>query len=258
MHQKIIEEFFKIVEEHKNDFKTQWRTPLIAFADAKDEKFLRLKEIISPSHALPQDFLDNAETVLTYFMPFTKEICESNREGKFASEQWAKAYIETNEFIALINKEMKKVFENKGYESTVIPATHNFDEQQLISDWSHRHVAYIAGLGKFGINNMFITEKGCCGRVGSIVTSLKIEPTEVNAQENCLNKLGYDCTVCVDQCINGSLKVNDFDRTLCHEACLENADIYESIGLADVCGKCVVGLPCSYENPADKIGGNDD
>ena len=50
--------------------------------------------------------------------------------------------------------------------------------KNLISDWSHRHVAVIAGLGKFGLNNMLITDNGCCGRVGSFITDLKIEPTK--------------------------------------------------------------------------------
>lgn len=36
-----------------------------------------------------------------------------------------------------------------------------------MSEWSHRHAAYIAGLGIFGINNMLITNKGCVGRIPS-------------------------------------------------------------------------------------------
>ena len=53
-------------------------------------------------------------------------------------------------------------------------ATHNFDEAKLVSYWSQKHVAYMAGLGKFGLHHMIITEKGCCGRLGSIVTNAKI------------------------------------------------------------------------------------
>lgn len=33
---------------------------------------------------------------------------------------------------------------------------------------------------------------------------------------------------------------------------LNNAEHFTDIGLADVCGKCLVGLPCSFGNPVEK------
>jgi hypothetical protein len=54
--------------------------------------------------------------------------------------------------------------EDRNYRVTTTPATHNFDAKRLISNWSHRHAGYIAGSGKFGLNNMITTERGCCGK----------------------------------------------------------------------------------------------
>ncbi|MEW6244793.1 MAG: epoxyqueuosine reductase [Bacillota bacterium] len=229
---------------------TVWKKPLIAYAAAEDELFSSLKKIVSPTHALPGDFLPGAKTVIAYFLPFVDAIPESNVPGRECSRAWAVAYIETNKIIFDLNTYINKLLGDAGYRSVIIPATHNFDSDKLMSDWSHRHVAYIAGLGKFGLNNMLITDSGCCGRVGTIVTDLVIEPTERKDREFCLFKLNRKCARCVPRCVNGALRVNHYDRHKCYEMCLHNADVYSGIGLADVCGKCLVNVPCATSNPA--------
>lgn len=239
------------VEEYQKNEQiiTSWREPLIKFADADDEIFYKFKEVVRPSHALPKDFLRSAETVIAFFLPFSREIANSNIEGKYSSKEWAIAYIETNQLISDLNSYIKNELKKLDYQSSIIPATHNFDEEELKSDWSHRHAAYAAGLGSFGINNMLISEEGCAGRYGSIVTDLKIEASERNEQEKCLNKAGYDCRRCVDRCVNNSLQIDSFDRFKCYELLLENVELHSEIGLTDVCGKCCVDLPCSFTDP---------
>lgn len=239
------------VEEYQKneEIMTSWREPLIKFADAGDKIFYKFKEVVRPSHALPKDFLSSAETVIAFFLPFSREIANSNIEGKYSSKEWAIAYIETNQLISELNSYIKDELKKLNYQSSIIPATHNFDEEELKSDWSHRHAAYAAGLGSFGINNMLISEKGCAGRYGSIVTDLKIEASERKEEEKCLNKAGYDCRRCVERCVNNSLQIDSFDRFKCYELLLENVELHSEIGLTDVCGKCCVDLPCSFTDP---------
>lgn len=244
----MIKEFVKHYGEARN-VETKWKEPLVAYADAQDKMFFELKDIVSPSHALPTEFLLEAKSVVAYFIPFDEEVVKSNIDGKESSKIWAKAYVETNKLILDLNTFIKNNLEELGYKSNVIPATHNFDEKKLINDWSHRHVAYIAGLGKFGLNNMLITDKGCCGRVGSFVTDLKTEPTKRKDGENCLYKHMNICKKCVDKCVNNALKVDSFDRHKCYEMCLHNAEFHSDINLSDVCGKCLVNVPCSTINP---------
>ena len=153
------------------------------------------------------------------------------------------------------NKEflLKNKLSDKGYEAGLIAATNNFDKERLLSDWSHRHAAYIAGLGTFGINNMLITTKGCAGRIGSIVTNLKLQPTERPKEEFCLYKYNGSCKACVKRCIVDALSENsaDFARFDCYDICLKNDDYHQDLGLTDVCGKCCVDLPCTAENPVN-------
>ena len=118
-----------------------------------------------------------------------------------------------------------------------------------MSDWSQRHVAYIAGLGTFGINNMLITDKGCCGRYGSIVTSMKIEPDKRPDIEFCLYKNNGTCKACVKHCVNGALKEDSFNRDKCFEMCRANSDIYKEMGDPESCGKCLTFVPCTFINP---------
>ncbi|TDX46334.1 epoxyqueuosine reductase [Orenia marismortui] len=245
---KLIKEYVKDYPADK-EVETKWREPIIKFADANDQGFIKLKEIISPTHALPQDFLADAQSVIAYFIPFDQAVVNSNIEGRYSSKAWAKAYIESNNLISKLNKYIKQKLDSLNYKSTIIPATHNFDQESLISDWSHRHVAYLTGLGKFGLNNMLITAKGCCGRVGSIVTNLKIEPNKINDKEYCLYYSSGVCKKCVQRCVNDALKVDSFDRHKCYEILLANDKLHADLGLTDVCGKCCVNLPCSFGDP---------
>ncbi|WP_041605746.1 epoxyqueuosine reductase [Halothermothrix orenii] len=248
---QLVKQFIKDYSSRKEIY-TKWREPIIKFSDVRDELFFKLKEIISPTHALPTDFMEDAKTVISYFIPFDKSIVNLNIDGKYSSRGWAMAYIETNKLILDLNKYIKRELELLNYKSTIIPATHNFDKEKLISDWSHRHVAYIAGLGTFGLNNMLITDKGCCGRIGSIITNLKVEPTKRKDIEYCLYKRKGVCKKCVKRCVNNALKVDSFDRHKCYEMLLYNDRLHSDFGLADVCGKCCVNLPCSFTNPVKK------
>ena len=52
---------------------TNWGKPVVAFADAKDPMFLKLKEIVDPTHLLPTDLLPTPRQYISYFIPFMKE-----------------------------------------------------------------------------------------------------------------------------------------------------------------------------------------
>ncbi len=234
---------------------TRWKEPLIGFASAEDSLFPKLKEWVRPSHALPQDLLESAKTVIAYFLPFEDWIEKENaKEGFYPSRSWAIAYLETNRLIHDLNEHLKDFFERAGHRMVYTPATHNYDASILLSDWSHRHIAYIAGLGRLGLNNLLITENGCSGRLGSFVTEASFSPTARPDQEFCLQRAGYRCPACVEKCVYGALFVDRFDRHACNRHLLENDAHFSDLGIemketADVCGKCVVGLPCSTSNP---------
>lgn len=251
MNELITQEIRSFVKtyNHKRMVQTTWGEPLVGFANAQDALFPQLKIVVSPSHAMPEDLLEHAQTVLVYFLPFHEEIARKNRGNYYAAKEWAIAYIETNQLIIDINTHVSEQLKKKGVHSAVLPPTHNFDTKRLLSDWSHKHIAYIAGLGKFGLHHLLITEKGCCGRLGSLILDASLKTTTSSDKEYCLYSYNQTCEACVKRCPNGALHVETFDRHACYELLLENAERYKAEGFADVCGKCTSVVPCSFHNP---------
>jgi epoxyqueuosine reductase QueG len=228
---------------------TTWGTPLIGFASTQDSLFQQLKSAVSTTHCTPNALLPESQTVIAYFIPFSAVTVESNILGRQCSREWAIAYLETNQLIIDLNHWLAHCVEEFGFAAISLPPTHNFDSQRLLSDWSHKHVAFIAGLGTFGLHHMLITEKGCCGRIGSMITTAEITPSSRPEKTFCQFYDDGSCQQCVKHCVFGALNVTVFDRRLCYDICLSNAEIHSELGFADVCGKCMCMTPCSYTNP---------
>ncbi len=227
-----------------------WREPLVAVASAQDPLLSRLRTAVDPEHAMPSDLLPGARSVIAYFIPFQKWVGDENdKSGSLAARSWAESYLATNKLIAAINTHLKGCLEQAGHAAATTPATHNFDEEKLISRWSHKHLAYIAGLGTFGHHRLLITSAGCCGRLGSLVTTLDLEPSERLREKLCLLKAGRRCLACVSKCESKALQEHSFDRHECYRQCLRNDRHFSDLSLVDVCGKCACKVPCSYEAP---------
>jgi epoxyqueuosine reductase QueG len=237
------------------DVSTRWLEPLMGFAEAEDPLFSTLRQIVSPTHALPTDLLPGARTVVVFFLPFEREVAVSNYGGRMASEGWARAYVETNRLVAELCELLRSMFESHGHETYVTPATHNYDPVRMVSDWSHRHVAYVTGLGTLGVHNLLITARGACGRLGSCITTAVIEPDQRPEHEACLHKRGGTCLRCVKRCVAEALLAESFDRRSCQDVLRENEATHAQIGKADVCGKCVVKVPCAHAIPRLKAPG---
>lgn len=232
-----------------------WKVPIVGTAAADRKEFADLRRIVSPTHLVPGDVIPGAKSVIVFFIPFDDAIAKENAGGEFSSAGWAGAYVATNELIAAMGDAASAVLSRRGFRVGKIPATHNFDETTLLSDWSHRHVAWIAGLGSFGLNNMLITDRGTCGRLGSLVTDYPFGDSAARpVAERCLYKIDGSCGLCRARCPAGAYADDSFDRRACYRVCLGNARHHRGIGYADVCGKCLVALPCSLRDPSRQGG----
>ncbi|MCF6248021.1 MAG: hypothetical protein L3J69_11755 [Desulfobacula sp.] len=173
---------------------------MLATAKA-DERFSILPEIAAKNHMLPTDLLGSCRTVVVFFIPFTPELANGNIEGKFASDEWGQSLVLTNNLIQDISEFIRGYFAEYGYRSVLTPATYNFFPESLTARWSHKHLAYLCGLGRFGMNAQMITPAGSAGRLGSLVTQAVLGDNPlVTVNELCLNKAGKDCLKCMDKC----------------------------------------------------------
>ena len=188
--------------------KNIWQSPLVVTAKA-DERFDILPEIAADDHALPKDLLATGRSVIVLFVPFTRELAKKNHKGDIPSRDWGLAYESTNTLINKLTGQVKLFLEHAGYQSALVPATHNFDQKKLMARWSHKHLGYISGLGRFGVNAQFITPSGCAGRLGSLVTEADFGDSPLVLEEElCLHKNGHKCLVCVKRCPVGAVSDN--------------------------------------------------
>lgn len=225
-----------------------WRTPIVGFADAGSRYIENIEKFVGTSHRQPTDYLKHATIIISCFVPFSKEISASNAvsKGNYTSKEWSDAYEVTNDMLDRLTLFIADKVHDLGYDA-VVPKDIGMKKEELKSPWSQRHIAYAAGLGTFGINNMLITEKGCCGRYCSVITNLPIEADKILEEENCLYKKNRTCAKCVEHCIQGALTTEGFDRFKCFEVCLSNENLY---GHA-VCGKCTTEIPCAFSVPKE-------
>jgi epoxyqueuosine reductase len=225
---------------------TAYRTPLVGFASAADPRFREIQRIVEPTHYLPEEMLPGARTVVAFFLPFAAWVVEANAvERHRVAGEWRVAYLETNALIQRIADRLIAVLTERGVRAAAAPATHNYDPRDLIARWSHKSVAFIAGLGSFGLHRMLITDAGCAGRFGSVVTDADIAFTTPPARERCLYFHDGSCWECITRCPVDALGMDGaIDKQRCNHRLVGLAKGFGREELADACGKCAIG-PCS-------------
>lgn len=79
-------------------------------------------------------------------------------------------------------------------------------EENPFAFFSHRHAAYFAGLGNFGVNNMLLTPQyGPRVRFGSVFTAAPLPPDPVMKEALCTR-----CMNCVNECPVHALNEMDY------------------------------------------------
>ncbi|MBN1793697.1 MAG: epoxyqueuosine reductase [Candidatus Omnitrophica bacterium] len=127
------------------------------------------------------------------------------------------------------------VIQQSGFEALPIPASQVVDWTAEKGTVSHRHVAFQAGLGWIGRNNLLVNPN--CGsqlRLVSILTDFPLEVNQPSIQEDC-----GDCLDCVRACPVEAIKRErkDFDFAAC-SAKLNEFSRIRGIG-HKICGVCV-------------------
>ncbi len=225
-----------------------FREPLVGFSAADDERYPKLKETIGSWHLNPRELFPEAETVISYFVPFTKEVAEAPGSSDQVSPLWGTSYAVLNSYFDKINAAVAEMLEAEGYASYAIQATHTYNEADMKSLWSHRSAAAAAGLGAFGANRMLISDKGCAGRYCTLLTAARLEPTRREPVQYCLYIKNGSCGKCFDVCPVHALHPDGIDRPACQKVTRDNEQSLKAQGVsdADVCGRCVSVCPFAY------------
>ncbi len=225
-----------------------YEAPVVAVASATDPLYFELQkpDVISPEHMLPQDWLPGAKSVISYFLPFSEPIRRSNMETDyFPSVEWTYGRYEGEAFNNAVRKYLADYIISTGAKAVSPALDPRYKVKGYTSSWSERHTAFIAGLGTFNLSKSLITEKGCAGRFGSVITDLDLTPTErpyTDLYEYC-----NACHACIDRCPVHAISPEGKNHPPCHkfqdEMMIKFTPRYG-------CGKCQTGVPCEYGIPS--------
>ncbi len=124
--------------------------------------------------------------------------------------------------------------QDKGYLAIPIPASQILDWKNQTAHLSHKKIAYLAGLGWIGRNNLLVNKK--LGSQIRLVTILTNMPLDLDKPV----KLGCDtCRRCIEICPASAIKENPSDFE--HITCFEKLKEFQKQRLVDqfICGVCV-------------------
>lgn len=205
---------------------------------------------------LPNDWLPGAKSVISFFLPYTEEIKKCDRLGTpYPADEWLHARIEGQEFLLKACKQLADALEKEGYSAVIPSVSPEFavsrDDARaaeggplFASNWSERHAAYAAGLGTFGLAKHLITEKGVCGRFGSIITDAPLETTPrkyTSPYEYCTF-----CGECARRCPVNAIGEQEKNNGLCSDFINRTKELFPP---RYGCGKCQITMPCENGIP---------
>jgi len=232
-----------------------YEDPILGFGSADDLCFRELKSGDANLRwmLLPDEWLPGAKTVISFFLPFSKEVKDSNKKDfKLPSPGWLHARIEGQALLADLTAYLVKELVQAGYESmaplldkrmwsiTKAVEQEPHSDASFTSNWSERHAAYVCGLGTFGLSKGLITRKGVAGRFGSIITQLYLDPDErdyTGIYDYCIM-----CGKCADNC---PVRAISPEHGKAHPPCSEFLDFTtRKFAPRYGCGKCQIDVPC--------------
>ncbi len=191
-----------------------------------------------PDDFWPQSIFPEARTVIVIGLPVALPIVETA-----PSIYYSELYRTINSMLDIKACEIANFLNNKGHASIYVPRDGYGDIKILIDKplafFSHKHAAYLSGLGSFGYNNVLLTPQyGPRVRFTSIFTTVRISPDPIMTKDLCIR-----CLCCARSCPVSAIPLEgDFpppvNKKLCALRSLELRDDFRS-----PCGICIKVCP---------------
>lgn len=235
--------------------------PIVKIGSADDELWEELKAPKAIGHLFrtPKEWMAQAKCVVSYFAPFSDYVVEGNcADAVDVGNGWLYARVEGQQMLTEINHFLERWFEYQGVKALSPYASDQFryvfeagscdqiEDKSLsfTSNWSERHVAYVCGMGTFGLSKGLITERGVAGRFGSVIVDACLPITPRSYSD-----LYEYCTMCgaCMRCPGGAITLEGGKS---HIACSSYVNkMRELYAPRFGCGKCQVKVPCQRGIP---------
>jgi epoxyqueuosine reductase len=166
-----------------------------------------------PKDFWPQSIYPEARTVIVIGLQVQLPILETA-----PSIYYHELYKTVNLLLDEKAYEISNYLTDKGYSSIYLPRDGYGDIEVLLEKplafFSHKHAAFLAGIGSFGLNNVLLTPKyGPRVRFTSIFTTAEIEGDPLPSKNLCTR-----CMLCAQSCPVGAIATDSEDLGECPES----------------------------------------
>ncbi len=273
----FISDFVKkdAINNFSGDFEGEaiFKDSLVGFVSGDDPLLAEYKKIIGPFHRHPDEAMAWAAAeqgvkkpsikrvgVVSFVLPLADKIVADNaQQERWTSSRWAHGRLYGEVFCQKLVMDLLTALADRGILAVAPDLMPNFRKKRYpevgwASPWSHRHMAFAAGLGSFGMNDFFISEMGSAHRCGSLVVGVPLEPDRKrhpHHRHNCLHHQTGECLVCAERCPAGANSDKGHDKDKCGRNVMNNVPRNQLVNNVNIygCGLCATGTPCAQESP---------
>jgi epoxyqueuosine reductase len=216
---------------------TELDIPMVGFAPADRWDHPKFEPWV-PDEFRPAAIVPGTKTVIVIGFPVPLPVIETS-----PSIYYHEFYKTINILLDTSAFRISLFLNNKGFSSVPIPrdgyGSISIIRENPVVFFSHRHAAYLAGLGNFGINNTILTpEYGPRVRFTSIFTTAAIPPDPLMKDPLCTK-----CMNCVEICPVHALKGEEYPRSITDkERCAARSEALFRQYISP-CGFCIKVCP---------------
>jgi epoxyqueuosine reductase QueG len=201
--------------------------------------------------------------VVSWILPQTLQTRTDNaRQTQYPAERWVRTRMFGQQVNETLARRVAAQLTSWGVDAVIPPELPEFSSKLegpygRASCWSHRHIAYAAGLGTFGLSDGLITPVGKAMRTGSLVARFPTDPVSRPYQDHhayCLHYAKGTCGDCIPRCPVGAIsKKGGHDKVRC--SAYTAGEMWDHCTVAYgfpgyACGLCQTAVPCSAGVPA--------
>jgi epoxyqueuosine reductase len=191
-----------------------------------------------PAQFYPHHILPQTQGVIVIGLPVALPVLETS-----PSIWYHELYKTVNSLLDQYTVQLASLLTRVGFPSVFVPRDGYGSIEVLLKNpvafFSHRHAAVLAGLGRFGVNNMVLTrEFGPRVRFGSVFTTAVIPSDPLIEDELCIH-----CSKCVNLCPANALEDGDYPQVLTDKPACTAQSVSLNKKHISPCGICIKVCP---------------
>lgn len=198
----------------------------------------------------PMHYMEEGKTILSIAFPYNAEGKEGSRKGTIEQNGFS-VYTRRLDYHKVVKKYLNEI---SGFIETLGGKTVSLVDSNTLPE---RYIAYLAGIGFIGRNNMIITERyGSYVFLGEIITDLELECVDIHTFHDIKQyKECGTCDRCQRACPSRSINKHCVNPNICLSYLTQKKDISEQeikLLKGNVFGCDFCQLTCPYNEKAKK------